>query len=1001
MLSGAYVTPGGSDFELEVTNPATNLYAISEMTFTTPNLPGSDWYFDGCLGGLYLNGCAGSGTNVLTYYEASAHGDSPAGIAIPPGATDYFIFGVEVGGVPTAGTFPYTGTFTTTVQDGSSPSFYAGTSFTVTVLDPDTSISTALSPVNTAYIAGTSPYTVTATVSTDGDNVAEAGLPISFTAGGSGDTTYTQLTASGTTAGTGVDTAAATGTFGPSDIAGTTNWVEACITGSDFCDDSGTVTTIPGAPATVAFLLDNGAFPATHYIVGAGQFATPNVIPSLGTMAEIIDSASVGNLIGTSVADRFGNALPYSTVGLTVSTFTVEAISGGGGFDDAGSALLTTICSSGCTNSGFVQPNGGTEGNVLLNYFQSYTYATLGALTATLTGTYQASPFTVGGSSGDIFTSTQAGAISVDPQSGADTPVMAGGSATIVANLTASTQPGVPITVGICISGGVDCAGTVGYTSNAGVADAGYANSGFATAGGAQAAAGGSALGKTSTTSGAGFTYFVDTVAGDVAYFNASASAPSDANPAAFIGWTPSAHDVSTTPGAASTLVIQYWYTSLAPTPGVCTAGQCQVTSGDVVQGLVVYPDVSLSDMYGNPVTNVEPFQAQIELSASSGTLSATTVYIKSGGTDTFSSFGAIAYYVPSSGAVGTVLTLSASGVVNGFPVSGQSSLTIVSALPTFTITSPSIPTSGVIYSNTASAVFRGVAAVSAGYDPATTNIVTISYVINGAAPAFAVFTAANSVTYAIAAFLKAGLNTISFSVTDSNAPANTYNSPVYQVLVDTGAPTITFPTSTSIPFGSVLPVTIVSAEGDLNVTTNGSGVLTGITAWYGTTNLQVTGADLVGSNTVGTSSSFTLNLNGIPSGTWVIKVQAATLAGNSASKSESLTITIQFSDSVLYVANSASYGTEGAYNGVFASFTNGWGSSQNLVFSLELTGGATPYAFEVGVLTVPAGATANPFIAFTVPVPAGTYTLYLTVATSTNLPVSGAGTTITSFTVT
>src|SRR5208337_4300360 len=128
----------------------------------------------------------------------------------------------------------------------------------------------------------------------------------------------------------------------------------------------------------------------------------------------------------------------------------------------------------------------------------------------------------------------------------------------------------------------------------------------------------------------------------------------------------------------------------------------------------------------GNTAENTGVNQIQIALAPSAGVLSATNVYIPSLFADTYKAFGPIAWTVP--GTAGNI-TLSGSGVVNGLPVSGKTTLGIVSPLPTISVTSPA-PLKGVIYSGTTNPTFIGQANVSIGY-PSTVNIASVSYKID------------------------------------------------------------------------------------------------------------------------------------------------------------------------------------------------------------------------------------------------------------------------------
>jgi len=112
------------------------------------------------------------------------------------------------------------------------------------------------------------------------------------------------------------------------------------------------------------------------------------------------------------------------------------------------------------------------------------------------------------------------------------------------------------------------------------------------------------------------------------------------------------------------------------------------------------------------------------------------------------------------------------------------------------------------------------------------------------------------------------------------------------------------------------------------------------------------------------------------------------------------MTVTVVFSQSVQYVANSAAFTTEGAYTGVLASFTNAWSSSQSLIIFAKYTNSSGSWVYASS-LTLNTDQTGQAFVAITVPqISPGTYTLTLFAVTTSNLPVS-VSTIIPGFTVT
>jgi len=908
--------------EYTVMNPASNQFALTGFVLTAPSgwtIVDCDWFTS------FLDTCA---------FSASAASYAVGGGApIPPGGSQT----LEVEVIFATGTYPITGTFTSTVQDASSAGYYSGPTFKLTSVDTTTAIT--LSPdTGTAFTAGSSPISFTVTISP-----AYSGLQI-YLASSAGTGTFSsnivELGATGS----------ASFTFTPSNLDGATtvtaylgNPYSSAGTLYDWwTSDSDVVTTTAAAPGSVAFCL--GAcptvpFPSTHYVGGIDHIALAGV-----NYANI-----AGSTIFFTVADKFGNPDSAGVVGPS-TTFT--ALSGGGFFD------ATT------TTSSVVQAV--ASGALTHEYSQSGQFETIGLISATVSGTYGGSPFTVSGSTGRIFTSTfdvASNLPTIDPTTviaegtgscpaGPSPCQQAGGKATVDFQLT-TVQQGVPVEL------------SVDPTSTAVNNDGAFSGSSHITV-------------YTSSTGLATAAYSVDTGATAIGVFNANVSAPTDANPtgsASYLGTSgPSiaANQVVTIAGTPAEFVLAVCFVTALPP---CAAANTVGTSA--VNGTSVYVDVSISDKFGNPSTNPGPSQIQISLSASGSVLAASTVYINAHGSDTYSGFGWIAWTLPAT--VGTKLTLAATGVLSGKSVSTTFSLTTVSELPTLAVTSPA-PLAGVIYSSSTTVVFDGQANASIGYPPSVT-ITSVGYKIGTGAWQSAVIVPGNQIIWSVAANFASGLNTIQFNATDSNT--NTALSTKYTVLIDTSAPAITFTTSNNAVLNYSQPVLakIVEAEGDLNATS--------VSATYNGTAVSSSNIAITPStNTLGSSVTYQVSIKNLPAGTWDLVLSASGLSG--LSSTTGITVTVQVSFAASIIINSATKSTLGSFTGISVSATNLWTTSQNLVvFAVWKNGAGQTVAVSTGGLTLAAGATGTAFAPIAGGLPSGSYSVTVFAITTGNNPVS------------
>jgi len=466
-----------------------------------------------------------------------------------------------------------------------------------------------------------------------------------------------------------------------------------------------------------------------------------------------------------AVADAFGNPVTTGAFSSVVATFT--AVSGGGLWDLAN--LPTAVVYS------------AANGALAADYYQSGNYGTIGLVSGTITGSYtapgasSATSFSVSGSTGNLFTSN------FDTTSGtpqvSNTSPAAGKSINV---WLAGLQVGLPVTL---------------YVQQLNPTSFTYSGT---FSGGAQ-----KVLVYANSTGFALASFAVDTVAGDYTSFVANEAAPTNANAAATLGNGTASAIVTTQAGVAAKFILKVYFDN----------AMTKAVKSSAVNGTNLYVNVAISDAFGNIVTVPPGQQIQVNLASTAGLLSVTYAYISGGFYDTNHSLGSIQWTLPST--IGTAVTLTASGVLNGVAASATVTVTTVSNLPLIGITSPT-PLNNVIYSNTGSVVFMGTANVSAGY-VSTVTINAIGYQVDGGSWQTAVIAPGNKIIFSVLAVMSDGLHTIAFNATDSNA--NTAVSSTYTVLVDSVGPTVTITTAdgSTLTAGTALTATIVDPQGNLN----------------------------------------------------------------------------------------------------------------------------------------------------------------------------------------
>ena len=919
-MPNAVVGGTATPFSVKVTNPSTNAYAITSITIVVPN---SNWAF------TLSPTCGGQLGTVGATSGSAVQCTAGTGSGLPPGFSATIALGDITGPTVTATSPAITAAFTSLVIDvGSSGASYNGNTFTEYSI-ATTTVSVALtSPTSTTFTAGGAAYTVTATLSS-----GQSGVPIVWSFGTSPYPSSTSFTASLTpSSGTTGSTGTITVTFTPSNFATDATTVVATIGTSTNSGASPTVTTVAGAPTEVAFAFTGSA--TTDYLEGG----SPVVISST-------QYAQASSGISLSLADQYANPIALST---SIKNITIQAV---GGYFDVGGVLYSTLA---CGNqTAFPQiPTGadcragaglsipipltGTFGTA--TFVQSGTYGSVGELSAVITVGSSTYP----GVSGQIVTSTFVTALSAPViSSTTPSPIAAGKSVNVTEQLT-TAQAGVPITLNICLT----CSGTsTGYQATF------------------------SANNLESITlfsNSAGFVSAlvpVYTVAGATVVFNATAPSPTTATPTNSLSSGVSGA-VTTTNGAISTLVVNVAaHGGATPGPDIKYA----------TNGTTAYLDVAYADAYGNliPLASAPSNQIQIGLAASSGLLSATQVYIAAGqvSTNGTGSFGAIQWTLPN--AIGTTVTLTATGVVSGKTVTGSSSVAIVSALPSISVTSPK-PLNGISYASTALVSFSGQANVSLGLP--TNTIARVGYKI-GSGGWSSVSTASQAqVTWNVLIALQSGLNTVTFNTTDSSG--NVVVAAPLTVLVDTKAPQ--FSSLVVCSCGSEVNVNITSAGGDLNASS--------VQAWYNGTAVAASSLSVTGTNNPGTSVTYSVNIGGLTSGVWSLKVQATTLAGLTNSTTQ--TVTISVPNTGQYTLATPVGGHFNGYQVVNASVSSHLTVSQTVVVLAVLKNSAGQ---SVGVFTGTAqvGAGGTLTVPVVVNVPSGTYTANVFVWSLTGAPIS------------
>ncbi len=731
----------------------------------------------------------------------------------------------------------------------------------------------------------------------------------------------TSASASPTSGTTGSGGAVST-SFSPSNlVANNPNNLKATLGTSAIASTVFAINTAATTPVSATFYIGATAFLASAtHYIGGASNALSSAIGGTGPN----DATMAASSMSVAATDKFGNPITLSGVtGLAISVSTTAAQ---GVFYSAGNHTTVTYAATFVSNAGVIT----------VPYYQLGAYRSTDVLTATISGT--APSFTVSGSSGALTTTTFDGASVAPIEDSHDcvSPCYAGSTISLHSTTTPA-QRGVPV---------------IFYLDTA-----------------TSTQANGDGTQSVSTTTGAngtaGALFTLDTGVTTPLYFLAQFGDASQVS-----GHLANSTDsalMATQAGPAAALVFQtYFDTALS------------LAASHAVNGSTLYVDVSLADKYGNPTLNTFPYQIPITLSGP-GTFSASSVYIPSGKASTAAvgSFGPILWTAPNS--FGTV-TLSAAST---FPTA-TAKVTLVSATPTFAVTSPK-PLNGVIYSGSTAVTFQGQANVSLGY-PSTTHIVSIGYSVDGGHWATASVAPGNAITWAVSVFMTAGTHTVQFNATDNSAAANTVVSQKFSVLVDSKAPDVNYVTKSNANISSPATVSanIVDASGDLNASSV-SAVATNID----TSATKTLTASVTGTNNPGSSVTYAVTISGLTTGNWSVALSATDYAGNTNSSTITVHVTVPFAQSFAVSGTPAS-STLGQFAGISASYTNLNPTSQNVViFAVFKNSAGQTMGIGTGSATFGAGSTQSVFIADPVGLASGAYSVSIFVFTTGNLPVS------------
>jgi len=325
-----------------------------------------------------------------------------------------------------------------------------------------------------------------------------------------------------------------------------------------------------------------------------------------------------------------------------------------------------------------------------------------------------------------------------------------------------------------------------------------------------------------------------------------------------------------TTAGSLAKLTVQAFFGTAA----FSLTGQ----STSVVAKGTLYLNITATDAYGNAKTVTG--DTQLTVTASAGALSTTVPVILLGTSSTYNSGDAVQFVAPST--VGTVVTISASGVSSGVSLSGSTTVTVVSATPLLSVTGPSSWTSGI------PSPISGTANASTGI--ASNKITTITYSVNGGTAQAIAFSSAANVAFSFSVLLT-GTSNINVTITDS---AGNTNWAIVQV--PPLAPALTFTSA-----GTGLPAQYQFPNGGpeavaTTFTNNGATSLTivVIANVFTSGGIPLTPSPTATATVAAGASATVYNLlSGFPHGTYTVTVNVYSTAYVSLSPTYTVTVTV------------------------------------------------------------------------------------------------------------
>ncbi|MDG6921200.1 MAG: hypothetical protein JRN59_06700 [Nitrososphaerota archaeon] len=633
----------------------------------------------------------------------------------------------------------YEGTLSTTNVTPSATSFTAGKSITYTV-----ALGAADSGLKLSWFSNPS----TAGVAGDGF-AASFGTP-SFTAGSgtSYTSTFTSTEASATSC-----TYADNGAIDNSVPCGYFAWVNV---GTPSSHDSGGLITpsYAGSNTPVADALTDTPVAVTNAVAVISAAPTQVTVgiaayDNAGHTPDYITNGPTAEPLTVTLADSYGNAVV--TNGIT-GTAKISALKG----TIANPSPTISCDGSTCTLSvtpTYAPVTPSCTSNCLLPFgtFDLITASLSVTAPAAITGTYA-------GSSAQLSMSYDTTATIPTPTWTVYEPSLTATSAATGTTGTSNVVAGSKVQLSVTLNGGstVQANVPVNFTltsTSTSVPYAGTFSNGLSWI-----------VVHTNSLGIAAANFTSDTTKGDAATAVAIVSAPESQptySASNTLTSTAATGAITTTPAAGTQLQVLS-FSSSTFTVGTTSPQTYVKPSGHL------YLDVLLQDAYGNSVTWPTANGAlQISVSASSGGLSATTVYITAGSGDTHSSGYTIQFTAPVT--LGS-LTIAASTTQTGIN-SGSETIHVVSPDPTvlLTPTSATEPASTTLVSNTATVNATGVPSKAA---TTGTVVTTFEYSLNGAANQTVGVTSTNSSGVSFTSFpvtFLNGTNTLKIYATDSN----------------------------------------------------------------------------------------------------------------------------------------------------------------------------------------------------------------------------------------